>query len=156
MAEPRSASARSSAKRRTTSNPVGLLAAHAVEAVLEKKARDVRVMDMRGVSGVADCFVVCTGDSDLQIRAIADAVRERIREHCDERPWHVEGTDSYQWVLLDYVDLVVHVFSGERRSFYSLERLWGDAPFEEVPDDGAASDVELLRALPGGDAAASF
>lgn len=151
MAETRPApSSRSSAKKRATSNPVGLLAAHAVEAVLDKKARDVRVMDMRGVSGVADCFVVCTGDSDLQIRAIADAVRERIRETCDERPWHVEGTDSYQWVLLDYVDLVVHVFAGERRAFYSLERLWGDAPFEDVPDDGSAEDVALLRSLPGG------
>ncbi len=117
--------------------------------MLEKKARDITVMDMRGVSGVADYFVICTGDSDLQIKAIADAVRERIREQCSERPWHKEGYDHLQWVLLDYVDLVVHVFNQEKRGFYALERLWGDAPVERVPDDApSASVVKLLEDRP--------
>lgn len=134
------------AKKRSTPNPAHVLAAHAVDAMFDKKAHDVTVMDMRKVSGVADFFVIGTGDSDLQIRAVADAIRERIGEQCDERPWHTEGTNNWQWVLLDYVDVVAHIFSPEKRTFYDLERLWGDAPMERLPDEGAATDVELLQA----------
>lgn len=133
------------AKQRATRNPAHVLAAHAVDAMVDKKARDVTVMDMRQVSGVADYFIIGTGDSDLQIKAVADAIRERIREQCAERPWHTEGTNSWQWVLLDYVDVVAHIFSAEKREFYSLERLWGDAPREEVAEEGASTDVELLQ-----------
>lgn len=133
--------------RRSTQNPVGALAAAAVDAMLDKKAHQVTVMDMRGVSGVADVFVIGTGESDLQIKAIADAVTEKIREGYSEKPWHTEGYDGRQWVLLDYVDLVVHVFSHEKRNFYDLERLWGDAPTEEVPADASSEDVALLGAL---------
>lgn len=136
---------RKSGKKRATQNPAHVLAAHAVDAVLDKKAHDVSVMDMRKVSGVADFFVLCTGDSELQIRAVAEAVQDRIREQCGERPWHVEGNDHYKWVLVDYVDVVVHVFSEEKRGFYNLERLWGDAPIEQVPDDGSADDVQILK-----------
>jgi ribosome-associated protein len=132
-------------KKRVTSNPVESLAAHAVEAVLDKKGHDITVMDMRSVSGVADLFVVCTGDSDLQVKAIADSVQDRIRNRCSERPWHVEGYEHQQWVLIDYVDLVVHIFSPEKRLFYALERLWGDAPVERVPDEGSYTDVSFLR-----------
>lgn len=135
-------------KKRATQNPVRLLASHAVDAILDKKGHDVVVMDLRGVSGVADVFVVCTGDSDLQIKAISDSVQTRIREQCSEKPWHVEGTDHHQWVLLDYVDLVVHIFNSEKREYYALERLWGDAPREAVADEGAAADVELLQRMP--------
>lgn len=134
------------ARQRSTPNPAHVLAAHAVDAMLEKKARDVTVMDMRKVSGVADYFVIGTGDSDLQIKAVADAIRERIREQCAERPWHTEGTNNWQWVLLDYVDVVAHIFHSEKRDFYNLERLWGDAPGEQVAEDGASTDVELLQA----------
>ena len=135
-------------KQRTTTTPVRLLGAAAVEAALSKKARDIVVMDMQGVSGVADFFVLCTGDSELQVKAIVDAVRDQIRETYRERPWHKEGLDHYQWVILDYVDLVVHVFSEEKRAYYDLERLWGDAPREQLPDDGEAADVKLLQASP--------
>jgi ribosome-associated protein len=132
-------------KKRTTPTPTLQLARYAVDAVLDKKARDVVVMDMRNVSSVADYFVVCTGESDRQVKAIADAVREEVREACSELPWHTEGTNHLQWVLLDYVDVVVHVFDEERRTFYDLERLWGDAPHEGVPEDGSATDVALLQ-----------
>jgi ribosome-associated protein len=98
------------------------------------------------VSGVADIFLLVTGDSDLHIRAIVDNVREKLRTDAAEKPWHVEGGDHFQWVLMDYVDLVIHIFDKERRSFYSLDRLWGDAPSEEVSDDGDAGDVSLLNA----------
>lgn len=133
-------------KKRTTPTPARDLAHRAVDAVLDKKATDVVVMDMREVSGVADYFVVCTGESDRQVKAIADAVQDEIREAYKERPWHKEGLDHLQWVLLDYVDVVVHVFDSERRQFYDLERLWGDAPREEVPTDGTADQVALLKA----------
>lgn len=136
---------RTGKEQRTTTNPARVLARHAVEAALEKKAHDIVVMDVRNISGVADYFVLCTGEVDLQIKAIVEAIRLRIKEQCGERPWHVEGHDHLQWVLLDYVDLVVHVFSEEKRGFYSLERLWGDAPLERVADDASADDVKLLQ-----------
>lgn len=132
-------------KKRTPKNPGYRLAAHAVDAMLDKKAHDVVVIDLRSVSGVAEFFVLGTGDSDLQVRAIANSVRDRIRETCDERVWHKEGLDHLEWVLLDYVDCVVHIFSKAKRDHYDLERLWGEAPSEVVPDDGGAADVELLR-----------
>lgn len=132
-------------RKRSSQNPAHVLAAHAVDAMIDKKARDITVMDMRQVSGVADYFVICTGDSDLQIKAVADAIRERIREQCDERPWHTEGANHRQWVLLDYVDVVAHIFNQEKRQFYDLERLWGDAPSEDVADDATSTDVQLLQ-----------
>ena len=132
-------------KKRQTRNSAKSVAAAAVDAFLEKKGRDVVVMDLRGISGVADYFVLCTGDSDVQIKALADAVQELIRKDLNERPWHSEGYDHLQWVLLDYVDVVAHVFNGERRSFYDLERLWGDAPIETVAEDSEASSVEMLK-----------
>jgi len=132
-------------RRNVTHSPAHVLASFAVDAMLDKKAHDVTVMDMHEVSGVADYFVICTGDSELQIKAIADEIRERIRNECQERPWHTEGTGHHQWVLLDYVDVVVHIFDTERRTYYDLERLWGDAPKERVPDDGSSKDVKMLR-----------
>ena len=132
-------------KRRTTSAPVRELGRHAVEALLDKKGLDILVLDIRAVSGVADYLILATGESDLQVRAMVDAVREEIREETGERPWHVEGTDFHQWVVMDYVDLVVHVFHPEKRAFYALERLYGDVPSETVPDTGSGDTVALLR-----------
>jgi len=132
-------------RQRTATTPARILAQHAVEALLSKKAKDIRVIDLRGLSAPATYFVIATGESELQIRAMADAVRETIRDEADEKPWHVEGTDFMQWVVLDYVDLVVHLFLPERRAFYGLERLWGDAPFEDVSEDSTGDAVVLLQ-----------
>ncbi len=131
-------------KKRTTHAPVRQLAELAVEGILSKKGEQIVLMDMRAVSGIADLFVLCTGTSDMQIKAIMDAVRDSIREGTDERPWHVEGSTGLQWVLLDYVDMVVHVFNPEKRAFYDLERLWGDAPMERVADDADHPKLALL------------
>ena len=140
------APARTKDKKRKTQTPARVLALHAVEAALDKKATDIVVLDMRAVSGVADYFVICNGESDLQVKAIYEAVEDRLRAECDERPWHREGQEHRQWVLLDYVDLVVHVFLAEKRAVYDLERLWGDAPIEHVPDDtGSSDEVALLQ-----------
>lgn len=141
----RMAGSRSPGKKRETNNPAQTLARSAVDAILDKKGTDLTVMDLRGVSGVADFFVICTGNSDVQIKALAEAVRERVRDDHSEKPWHVEGFDHLQWVLLDYVDLVVHIFTPEKRTFYNLERLWGDALIEHVPDDASGGAVDALR-----------
>jgi ribosome-associated protein len=132
-------------KERVTSVPVKTISRFAIDAILEKKGKDILVIDVHDVSGIADIFIVATGDSDLQIRAIVESVRANLRENAGERVWHVEGNDHHQWVLLDYVDLVVHVFQKETRAFYSLERLWGDAPQEEVDELKDATSVKLLK-----------
>ena len=130
-------------KKRSTQLPTRDLAALVVEAMQSKKAVDVAVIDVREVSGVTDYFVVGTGESSIQVKAIADAIREHVRDEAGERPWKREGTQHNQWVLLDYVDVVAHVFDRERREYYDLERLWGDAPVEHVADD--ATEVALLK-----------
>lgn len=136
-------------RKRTPRNPGYLLAAHAVDAAAEKKAENIVVLDLRGISGVADYFVLATGGADLQIRAISNAIQDRIEERCDEAPWHTEGLEHMKWVLLDYVDVVVHIFSEEKRDHYDLERLWGDAESEQVPEDGDSTDVSILQEASG-------
>ena len=99
----------------------------AVAAALEKKAENILVLDLTKGLAFTDFFVICTGTNKRQVQAIADAVQEKMREE-RVRPLHVEGYNRAQWVLLDYGDFVVHIFQEEPRRFYSLERLWGDAP----------------------------
>ena len=100
---------------------------HTVEAALDKKADDVVVLDLRGLSDVTDYFVICSGSSDRQVRAIADSIEGRLITELDLTPKNIEGRQSSNWVLMDYIDLVVHVFLEKQRKFYRLERLWGDA-----------------------------
>jgi ribosome-associated protein len=99
----------------------------AVAAAEDRKALDLKVLHLQQVSDFTDYFLICSGSSERQVQAIADAVQERLRAN-GVRPLHVEGYNRGQWVLLDYGDLVVHVFQEEPRRFYALERLWGDAP----------------------------
>jgi ribosome-associated protein len=104
---------------------------HAVAAALEKKAADLRVLELAGVTDFTDFFVLGTGANARQVQAIADAVEERLRA-LGQRPLHVEGYQRGHWVLLDYGDFVVHIFQPEQRRFYGLDKLWADA--EEVGD----------------------
>ncbi len=97
------------------------------ELALEMKAQDVVCLDLRGISSAADFFLIATGRSDVQVKAIAERIREGFRES-GMRPQHVEGVQGGHWVLMDYVDLVVHIFHPQARAFYQLEALWGDAP----------------------------
>ena len=106
----------------------------AVAAVLEKKAEDVVVLDLRKAGGFTDYFVICTGGNTRQIAAIVDSVRDTLRETLGERPVLAEGVDKSEWILLDYFNFVVHVFSRECRAFYGLERLWGNAGRHEFGD----------------------
>lgn len=133
-------------KVRRTSAPTTALAATIVSALQSKKGQDVTVIDMRHVSGITDFFILCTGSSDLQIKALADAVRLDAKAAHQELPWHVEGYEERRWVVMDYVDVVAHIFDAERRTYYDLERLWADAPTERVADD--ATHVALLKDAP--------
>jgi ribosome-associated protein len=109
------------------------LAYKIADLALDKKAKQIIVMDLDGKTGISDFFVLMSGDSDTQIKAIADhIVRELKRQEI--RVYHREGYNSLQWVLLDYVDVVVHIFKPETREFYGLERLWGDAKIDFVMD----------------------
>lgn len=101
--------------------------ARAAELALDRKAQDVVALDLRGVSSATDFFVLATGTSDIQVRAIAEHVVETLAKE-GHRPLHVEGLDRARWVLLDFVEFVVHVFHPQARDFYQLELLWGDAP----------------------------
>lgn len=99
-----------------------------VNGMLEKKALDIAVMDLRGVkNAITDYFIICSGNSDTQIDAIADSVDEEVEKNLQIPVWHKEGKQNKEWILLDYVDVVVHVFRKDRRTFYDLESLWGDA-----------------------------
>ena len=122
--------ARSSATTGSTEEAAAL-AQRAAGLALIKKAVDVVVIDLTGLATVCDYFVVCHGDSDVQVKAIADSIVEGLHQE-GTRVWHVEGYSARKWVLLDYVDIVVHVFHRETRQFYRLEDLWADAPRETV------------------------
>ncbi len=104
-----------------------------VKGMQEKKAVDIVVMDLRKVkNAVADFFIVCSGGSDKQLDAIASGVDEEVFKTLKENPWHSEGKNNKEWVLLDYIDVVVHIFQKEKREFFALERLWGDAKITEI------------------------
>jgi len=108
------------------------LALAVARLALSRKAADVVTMDLRGLTSMADFFVVCSADSDVQVRAIADAIDEGM-EKKGVAAWHRES-GSTTWVLLDFVDVVVHIFHKNTRSFYNLEKLWGDAKIASVAD----------------------
>jgi len=109
--------------------------AGAVRAARDRKAVDIVVLDLRKAGGFTDYFVICTGTNPRQIGAIADAVNETLRSDLGARPALAEGTDRSEWLLLDYFDFVVHVFSSECRMFYDLERLWGNAERYAIADE---------------------
>ena len=109
----------------------------AIDAAQDRKAADVVVLDLRPAEGFTDFFVIATGQNVRQIQAIADSVEESLSER-GIKPSHIEGGDKAGWILLDYFDFIVHIFSPETRAFYSLERLWGSAKRVDVPDPAPA------------------
>ena len=109
-------------------------ARRAARAALDKRATDLVVLDVRRVSSVADYFVLCSGKSTTHVESISEAIREDLKTD-GTRPLHAEGVAESGWILLDYGDVLVHVFLEDTRAYYALERLWGDAP--AVPLDGS-------------------
>ena len=106
----------------------------AIEAAASRKATDIIVLDLRQTGAFTDYFVICTGGNPRQVHAIADAVEQALKT-IKVRPAHVEGYDRAGWVLVDYFDFIVHVFSANARQFYGLERLWGEATRIEIGED---------------------
>lgn len=113
---------------RTTDLPAEV--SRAIDLLLDRKAEDVTLLDLREISGATDFFILASGRSDTHVTAIADHVLEELKKE-GMRPYGVEGMRSGRWVLVDYVDFVIHVFHPAAREFYQLERLWGDAPTRE-------------------------
>ncbi|MFQ5752253.1 MAG: ribosome silencing factor [bacterium] len=110
------------------------LAKKIADLSLEKKATDVRILNLHPLTSMTDYFVICTGSTNIQVKAISDHIWQNLKKD-KIRPLHIEGLANQEWVLLDYVDVVVHIFQPHKREFYALERLWGDAEMEEVKDD---------------------
>lgn len=100
----------------------------AVQGIQEKKGSDIVRLDLRELnSSVSDYFVICSANSSTQVKAIADSVEDEIYKLTQTHPWRKEGQDNGEWIILDYLDIVVHIFRTEKRDFYGIEELWGDA-----------------------------
>ena len=110
-----------------------LLVDKIVEAIQDTKGEDIQIFDLSGIeNSVADTFVICSGNSNTQVSAIAGNIEKKVRYDIRERPWHVEGTENAMWVLVDYVSVVVHVFQKQIRDYYDIEELWGDAKITKI------------------------
>jgi ribosome-associated protein len=110
------------------------LANEIADLMLQKKGSRVVIMDLRKLTTVTDFFVICSASSDTQVKSISDFIKEETKK-IDERPWHNEGYANLSWVLLDFVDVVVHIFLDDTRKFYNLEGLWADAGIKEIKDE---------------------
>ncbi|MEX0608545.1 MAG: ribosome silencing factor [Balneolaceae bacterium] len=104
------------------------------EALLSKKGKDITIMDVSELTTLTDFFVVCHGTSDVQVKALADAVEDDVREKLGEKAWKKEGLNGRAWVILDFVNIVVHVMSKEKRDYYGIERMWNDAKITHIED----------------------
>ena len=104
-----------------------------LDLAIDKKAGRIVIFDVRGLSSLTDLFMVCHGNSEAQVKAIVD----NIRKGTENKPRHLEGYENQNWILLDYFDVVVHVFKKDERDYYELERLWADAPMKEINDEGS-------------------
>jgi len=104
------------------------------EALLDRKAEDITILDVHELTTLADKFVICHANTDVQIKAIADNVNKETNEQLNEKAWKEEGRETRRWVILDYVNVVVHIFKKELREYYALERMWNDAPVTKIED----------------------
>lgn len=111
------------------------LAEKITNLIFNKKGYDVKILDLKKLASFADYFVICSADSDTQVKAIADEIDKELRDE-GIKYWHKEGYMALSWVLMDYVDVVIHIFQKDARDYYKLEKLWGDAPVQEVEDPG--------------------
>lgn len=104
-----------------------------IRGIEEVKGNDIEILDLREIENtVCDYFVICNGNSNTQVNAIVNSVQKTVSKELKDKPWHVEGNDNGEWVLMDYVDIVVHVFQKQIREFYNIEGLWGDAKITTI------------------------
>ncbi len=116
----------------STSSTESLRLADAIAQIaLSKKAERILEIDVRELTSITDYFIICSADTDVQVKAICDA----IRKGTDHKPYRLEGYQHLNWVLLDYIDVVVHIFRTKERNYYNIEKLWADAPTKEITDD---------------------
>ena len=105
-----------------------LLITHIIDALEDVKAEDIQILDLREIeNSVCSYFIVCSGNSNTQVNALAGSVQKKVSKALKEKPFHVEGTETAEWVLLDYINVVVHIFQRTLREYYDIESLWGDA-----------------------------
>lgn len=109
-----------------------------VEALLEKKAKEIVILDVHELTTLTDLFIVCHGTSDTQIRALSGHVMEEVKKKLGEQVWQREGLESRKWIILDYVNVVVHIFSKEKREYYGIEKMWNDADITEITESADA------------------
>lgn len=106
-----------------------------VAGLQDRKGKSITLLDLRDVkNSIADYFIICTGTSDTHVDALKGSVEIQTYKQYKQDPWHVEGRENRQWILMDYVDVVVHIFQGEKRERFGLEELWGDAKITQIPD----------------------
>lgn len=105
------------------------------EALLSRKGKDITLLDVSELTTLTDFFVVCHGTSDVQIKALADAIEEDMLEKLGEKAWKKEGLQGRSWVILDFVNIVVHIMSKEKRDFYAIERMWNDAKVTHIKNE---------------------
>ena len=103
-----------------------------VNLIMEKKGEDIVVLDLREITSVADFFIIASGNSNIHVKAIAEEIREKMKKENKTIPWHVEGFEAQKWILIDYVDIVVHIFDYDSRLYYSIEKLWKDTKSQHV------------------------
>ena len=110
-----------------------VLLANIIKGIEEVKGNDIEMLDLREIdTAVCDYFIICNGNSNTQVNAIVNSIQKLVSKELKDKPWHVEGTDNGEWVLMDYVNIVVHVFQKQIREFYNIEGLWGDAKITTI------------------------
>lgn len=105
------------------------------EALLSRKGKDITIMDVSELTTLTDFFIICHGTSDVQIKALSDAVEDDVRDKTGEKAWKKEGLTGRSWIILDFVNIVVHVMSKEKREYYGIERMWNDAKITKIEDE---------------------
>ncbi|MCW4468821.1 ribosome silencing factor [Flavobacterium sp. MFBS3-15] len=112
------------------------LLANIIKGIEEVKGNDIDILDLREIDNtVCDYFVICNGTSNTQVNAIVHSIQKIVSRELKDKPWHVEGTENGEWVLMDYVNIVVHVFQKHIREYYNIESLWGDARITSIPSN---------------------
>lgn len=112
------------------------LLANIIKGIEDVKGADIDILDLREIENtVCDYFIVCNGNSNTQVVAISNAIQKAVSKELHEKPWHVEGLENAEWVLMDYVNIVVHIFQKHVREFYNIESLWGDAKITTIPNN---------------------
>jgi ribosome-associated protein len=117
----------------TKKEQIDQLITHIIQGIEDIKGNDIEIIDLREIENtVCDYFIVCSGNSNTQVDTIESSVRKVVSKALQDKPWHVEGLENSQWVLMDYVDVVVHIFQKQIREYYDIESLWGDAKITSI------------------------